>query len=481
MKLPAFLKGKEENKEWNRIASRGGSYSLAMTAIVLAILVLVNVLASALPSSITNFDISSTKLYSITSNTKVVVNALEKDVTIYWIVQSGEEDDVIENLLSKYESLSSHIEVVKKNPDIYPTFAEQYTTENVANNSLVVECGDKSRYIGYDDIYLSELNYYTHSYDTSFDGEGAITSAIDYVISDELPQLYILEGHGEQELSETFATQIEKENIETTTFSLLTEKEVPEEADCVLIYGPTSDISTEERDLLADYVENGGKMMVLAGPTEDGTLTNLYSLLEDYGVEAQDGIAVELDQDYYAFGYPYILLPEIADTEITSSLLDGGYYAIMPIAQGMTVSDDSSVTELLTTSDSAFSKAAGYELTTYEKEDGDVDGPFALAVSIDCENDGQIVWFSSSYLLDDTYNSYSSGANMDLGMKALSSMMGENEAIAISSKSLSYNYLTISDSTASFLQIVMIGVCPLVYLGIGVVVILKRRKMNEAV
>ena len=110
-----------------------------------------------------------------------------------------------------------------------------------------------------------------------------------------------------------------------------------------------------------------------------------------------------------------------------------------------------------------------------------MDGPFALAVSIDCENDGQIVWFSSSYLLDDTYNSYSSGANMDLGMKALSSMMGENEAIAISSKSLSYNYLTISDSTASFLQSVMIGVCPLVYLGIGVVVILKRRKMNEAV
>ena len=104
MKLPAFLKGKEENKEWNRIASRGGSYSLAMTAIVLAILVLVNVLASALPSSITNFDISSTKLYSITSNTKVVVNALEKDVTIYWIVQSGEEDDVIENLLSSMKA-----------------------------------------------------------------------------------------------------------------------------------------------------------------------------------------------------------------------------------------------------------------------------------------------------------------------------------------------------------------------------------------
>ena len=35
----------------------------------------------------------------------------------------------------------------------------------------------------------------------SFDGEGAITSAIDYVISDELPKLYSLEGHGEAELA----------------------------------------------------------------------------------------------------------------------------------------------------------------------------------------------------------------------------------------------------------------------------------------
>ena len=64
----------------------------------------------------TKYDISASKLYSITSNTKVVVNALEEDVTIYWIVQSGKEDDVIENLLSKYDSLSDHIQVVKKKP-----------------------------------------------------------------------------------------------------------------------------------------------------------------------------------------------------------------------------------------------------------------------------------------------------------------------------------------------------------------------------
>ena len=196
---------------------------------------------------LTKYDISSTKLYSVTSNTKVVVNALEQDVTIYWIVQSGKEDDIIENLLSKYETLSGHIKVVKKNPDVFPTFTEQYTNETVQNNSLFVECGDRSRFIGYDDIYIQEADVYSYSYNTSFDGEGAITSAIDYVVSEELPQLYMLEGHGEAELPATFSEQIEKENIEVSSFSLLTVDSVPEEADCVLIYAPTSDISEEEQ------------------------------------------------------------------------------------------------------------------------------------------------------------------------------------------------------------------------------------------
>src|SRR5690554_5147326 len=93
-------------EESNRIAFRGGSYSLIMTAIVLAILIVVNIFSSALPTPMTKYDMSASKLYSITSNTKAVVNALKEDVTIYWIVQSGEEDEVIENLLGKYDSLS---------------------------------------------------------------------------------------------------------------------------------------------------------------------------------------------------------------------------------------------------------------------------------------------------------------------------------------------------------------------------------------
>ncbi len=361
-------------------------------------LIVVNIFASALPTTLTKYDISSTKLYSVTSNTKVVVNALEQDVTIYWIVQSGEEEDVIENLLGKYESLSEHIDVVKKNPDVYPTFAEQYTDETVANNSLVVECGERSRYIAYEDIYVQEADMYSYSYTTSFDGEGAITSAIDYVVTEDLPQLYVLEGHGESELPSTFADQINKENMETVSLSLLTVDAVPEEADCVLIYSPTSDISEEERDMLADYVSGGGKLMVMAGPVEDGSLDNLYSLLSDYGVEATEGIVVEEDREHYALRMPYVLLSDMGSSEITDPLTEENYYVLMPISMGLTVGENTNgtVTQLLTTSGSAFSKSAGYDISTYKKEEGDIDGPFTLAVSVESTGGGQMVWFTSS-------------------------------------------------------------------------------------
>jgi len=142
----------------------------------------------------------------------------------------------------------------KKNPDTYPTFTAQYTDETVPNNSLIVECGDKSRYISYDDIFIQDVDYETYSYVYSFDGEGAITSAIDYVVSEEHPMVYALEGHGEAALPGEFSKQIERENYELTSFSLLNEDTVPEDADCVLIYAPASDISEKERDLHHNYI-----------------------------------------------------------------------------------------------------------------------------------------------------------------------------------------------------------------------------------
>lgn len=466
------------NKQSSKVALKGGSYTITISVIVLAILVAVNVLFSKLPSTMTNYDISSSRLYSITSATKVVVNALDKDVTIYWVVQADKEDSVIENLLNKYESLSSHINVVKKNPDTYPTFTSTYTSDDVANNSLIVECNDKYRYIAYSDIYLTDVDYSTYSYTYSFDGEGALTSAISYVTSDTNPKIYYLQGHGESELPSEFSKQISKMNIETESLSLLNIDEIPSDANCLMIYAPTSDISNEEASMLIAYLNNGGKLFVSAGPTKDGTLTNLYSVLENYGVESVEGIVIESDRNYYTFSQPYMLLPTLETSDITTPLINENYYVIFPLASGLDISSSSSASSLLNSSSTSFSKVAGYNLTTYDKEDGDKDGPFSLAVSVNTNNDGELIWFGSSYFLEDVYNSYSSGANLNLAINALSELIGQEDTISISSKSLNYNYLTISDSTSSTLKIWMIGIIPAAFILYGIATVIDRRRKH---
>ncbi len=480
--MKAFSEKASGKKEANgKLALRRGSYSLVLSLVVLAILIVVNILVSVLPKTLTKLDISAQKLYSITSSTKVVVNNLQKDVTIYWIVQADQEDDILENLLEKYDSLSQHITVEKKNPDVYPQFAAQYTDETVENNSLIVVCGTKSRYIPFSDIYLSDIDYNTYTEVKSFDGEGCITSAIDYVQSDKLPIIYVLEGHGETELPEYLTKQIEKDNMELRSFSLLNEDEIPEDASCILIHDPQSDISPEEADILLPYIKTGGKVFVFAGPVEDGILENLFGLLSDYGITPAEGVVIEGDRNHYAFQQPYVLLPEIASSDITDPLIDSHYYMIVPTAVGLQNDGSASgiVTELLTTSYDSFSKVAGYALETYDKEDGDIDGPFALAVSINAGNDGKLIFVGSGVMLDETVNAYSSGANLDFFMNALSSLVGENEAVAIRSKSLGYNYLTISESTSTTLKAVMIGVIPAVFVIAGVIVLaLRRRKKN---
>lgn len=475
---------KKRTSSQGQLAFKGGSYSLFMSVIVLTILIVVNLFASLLPASITNCDISSSRLYSITSNTKVVVSHLQKDVTIYWIVQADEEDAILENLLNKYESLSEHLQVVKKNPDVFPTFTEQYTEETVPNNSLIVESGGRSRYISNTEIYLYEFDYASYSYvATGFDGEGVLTSAIDYVVTEELPQLYLLEGHGEASLPSTFADAVEKANIETNNLSLLTIDEISDEVDAILIYAPKSDIAEEEYTMLSDYIQNGGKLLVVSGSVKDTSFPNLQALLTDYNISFAEGFVIESDRNYYAYGAPYALLPTMEENPITTALIEENYSPIFPLAQGMELGYTSkgTVTALLTTSDSSFSKVAGFALTTYEKEENDLDGPFTLAVSVETDAAGCLLWFSSSDFLTDTYNATSSGANVDMGMNALSSLIGEREALAIRSKSLDYNYLTISDSTASTLKTLMIAAFPLTYFAIGVFIILRKRgKQNES-
>ena len=451
-------------------------------------MVVLNLVIQELPSSFREIDLSSEKLYTIGDQTKELLDDLDKDVDLYYIAQDGTESTDIQRLLERYKERSEHIKVEQKDPAVYPTFTQQYTSDSVSNNSIIVVCGDKSRVVNYSDMYETSINYQTYTQETTaFDGEGQLTSAINYVISDNMPVLYTLEGHNEASMGTAMTETIQKANIEIQSLNLLTQDRVPEDASCLFIFAPSTDLSEEEANKIIEYLENGGKALIISNYTDE-EMPNFESVLENYGVRPVDGIVMEGDTAHYISQNPYYLLPNIESNDVTSNLSSQSRYVLMPLAQGIetldNIRDSLDIQSILTTSDSAYSKTDLENMQTMEKEDSDIDGPFDLGVSIteDVGDDAQtqIVYYASSSIFDDTIDSYVSGTNYELLSSSLSwlcqSEADNTNTISIPSKSLDTSMLTISAADVNFWSIFVTAVIPVCILLIGFGIWMKRRK-----
>ncbi len=259
MKILKKLKGEKPNLQSTRM--RYGSYRYAIIAVVLAILVVMNLAVNQLPSSFLNIDLSSSSYYSIGEMTKSIVGNLEQDVSIYVLCDESEKDSIVDEMLKRYAQLSDHISISYVDTAVNPGFLEDYHATDAEEGSLVVVSDLRSTVVDYDDLYEVEYDYYTYyttgtlSYTQSYDGEQLVTSAIDYVVSETLPILYVLTGHSEMSLSSDITSQIQSLNIEVQELNLLTAEDgVPEDAGALLIYGPSLDLSADETEMILEYM-----------------------------------------------------------------------------------------------------------------------------------------------------------------------------------------------------------------------------------
>lgn len=484
--LKEMISSYREQRKRNKKLLKHGTYSMAVTAVVIAIVVVLNLVVQEIPSKYREIDLSSQKLYTIGEQTEKILKNLKKDVTLYYIAQDGTESSDIKNLLEKYEEGSKHITVEQKDPAVSPKFASQYTSDNISNNSIIVVCGDKSKVVDYSSMYETSINYQTYSQEvTGFDGEGQLTSAINYVVSDNMPVLYNLEGHDESSMSETMKETIEKANIEIKFLNLLSEEAVPDDAECLFIFAPATDLTKEEADKIISYLENGGKALIVSNYTDED-MPNFESVLENYGVQPVDGIVLEGNTDNYVSQNPYYLLPNIESGEITSELSSQSRYVLVPLAQGIkkadNIRDTLNISSILTTSDSAYSKTNLKDMDTMEKEGGDIEGPFDLAVSITekvgDDKETQIAYFAFASIFNDSINSMVSGTNYELLSASLAWMCSTDDSNQISIPSKSYDTTTLTVPTAdiNFWSIFVTGVLPVCILLIGFGIWMKRRK-----
>ena len=460
-----------------------GSYSMFASVVIVIIALVINMIAGALPSSCTQLDLTGSSLYSLSDQTRRIVQSLDKDVNLYLLANDGAEDGTITKLLDRYSDLSSHIRVSYVDPTQKPTFLNSYelSVSQLYANSVLVECGSVYRLVSYTDIYVTtyDMDYYSYSYTstTEFDGENALTNAIHYVSSDNLPTVYLLSGHGEAELSESVEEMIAQDNMTTAELSLLTLDAVPEDAGAIVINAPQSDLSADEAALLIAYLDNGGSVLLLSEHFDTASMENLLTVTQHMGLGAQDGLIVEGDTQYHMSRYPYYLLPALEDHAITEPLTSSGYRVLLPFGQPIIETDDSAadVTILLTTSSSAYAKGEGMEATTTEKEEGDLEGEFGVA-AVSEYNDGKLGWIASTDFLNSTIDRMVSGANSDLYLNMLNWMCEQEETISIRAKSLDSSTLTVPDSDNTRWSILMIGVIPMTFVLTGILISVRRKR-----
>lgn len=465
---------------------RNGLYSTAILAAAIVLAVLINLLVGAIPKKYTEFDLSAAKMYTLGDSSRQLMQSLDQDVTVYYLCETGSEDAIITKLLDHYADESGHFHWEQKDPALYPTFAAQYGAENASTGSLIVVSGENSEVLNAAELYEYDYSdyYTTGAANVTFGGEKQISSAIYKLTAAAESHAYYTTNHGEQALTSTLTDALESQNLTVSALDLLSQT-IPEDCDLLVINDPAQDFSgagslVDELGQLRSYLSNGGRVLLLTDSYY--STPNLDAVMAEFGLTRTEGLVVEGDTNHYLNGYPALyLLPDYASTE-ESTALDGvntSRRVLLQMAQGITLTETEHVVSdaLLVSSDSAYSKPEGYEMTTTEKADGDIAGPFTLAAYARNEDTGaQVIWVNCGNMDNEGIYQVIPG-NVAFLQGCAASLAGQESAVLIDSKALEAAPLEVPGIAASTLGLLFVIVLPAALLAVGaVVVVLRRRK-----
>lgn len=459
-----------------------GAYSSITIVIVIALTVIVNLIVQKLPEKYTSIDVSANQLYGITEQTQQIVSGLEEEVQIYILAKEENADEVLKQTLAKYSELSDKVKVNYVDPLLNPNFASAYTSDSISQNTIIVETQKRYKVIPYATLYETQIDYSTYQQSvTGYDGEGQLTSAIAYCISDDMPKIYVIAGHNEYTLDTGFTTAIEKENIEYETISLMDYEAIPEDAQCIIIHAPEKDFSEDDADKVIAYLDNGGKAIITTEYVEDDQ-PNFERILSEYGMTIQEGCVADNNIENY-YQAQIFLLPTVEYADETEGLHGNYSYILAPFAQAVTVPENEveqiTYTKLLTTSENAVLKSAEKEITTFDKEEGDIEGPFCIGVKAEKTNEDKtsvLYVFTSAQLFTDQYDSYVAGNNKQLFSNIMGTIANHEVSVSIPIKNYELDWLTVPEKDSRLFKSIGMVFVPVVLFVVGLVIWLVRRK-----
>ncbi len=289
-----------------------GGLNLLVTLVLIGVLfIFINYISSR---RYYRTDISATKISALSDKTRQALKQLQQPVRIVVFYQpSNRLYEMIRDVLKEYERAGSKVAVEYVDPQQDLARARQMVLEfgidPKRDQAMIIvaaassNLAAKPRHKFLSDTDLADYDYSSMGMGggqpnlKAFKGEDALTSAILSVTQNTQPLIWLTHGHGEKSLEDRdemglsdLAKDLERENMQAKTVTLLEQKTIPSTVGAVVIVGPTARFLEQELLMLEDYLRHGGRVLAMIDPLTD---TGLDGLLLHWGAELGMDIVVD--------------------------------------------------------------------------------------------------------------------------------------------------------------------------------------------
>ncbi len=450
-----------------RTTGRGAfftSFSVIASLVVIAALTAVNYIVA---KKGWQHDFTKNKVFTLADQTTAQLKGLKETVHVQAFFRMDEKEyQELDDLLGRYKTFAGDKLTYEFVDPIKDPIKRQTANITQGGPRILVKAGAK-------EARVKEPT------------EEAMTNALMEVTRGTQKKIYFVTGHGEKSIKDDkeygykkFVDGIKSEGFQIDELSLFAKKEIPADAQVLVVAGPVAGFTPEEVTSLKTWTEKNGRLFVMLDP---GVSSGLEALVKDWGVEVKEGTVLDPQSQVptYALAQTYAEHPITAPRRSPIAL--GSIFPLArPVHKMSSAPTGWTATELVKTGEAAWGKVgpmpSNGEQVSANPQTDDL-GPVPLATVTtkgSGDNEVRVAVFGDSDFASNQVLHLMPG-NYDIALNTIDWLAHEENKISIRPKQRESSHLFLTADQSMGMSFATLILLPLSLLGFGMVVWLSRR------
>lgn len=439
------------------------AYTSAYVLVVVAILGAINWLGTR---HSTSFDTTANKRYSLSEQTEKIVKNLKQEVKIsFW--DAPDQFRGARDLLDRYDALSDKLTVEYVDGNKMARLAREKNIKQPG--TILVESGNGRQ-------------------EAKSLSEEEVTGAMVRLLKGTEREVCFVQGSGERDPEDSqkgsgysqVKTLLERNNYKTQSVNLLEKRAIPATCTITLVAGPRYDYPAEVVKVFEDRIaQNGAVLFLVDPPLQLGSEkiapnAELVALLSKWGVTLHPDLVIDDSRAGQMFGLSEAT-PLVAAYDTHPIVREMSRSATaFPLVRSLEVkpsSGDATAQKLFSTLESSFAtrNLASAQITPSKDDKA---GPLPIAAAGTVKK-GRFVVVGSSMFISNSILRFQ--GNGDLFLNMCNWLSADEDLISIRPKDPDSRPMTLSRAQILTIRTFSQFVLPLLAIGAGIMVWLKRR------